>query len=324
MAILTSLLTGAPLKAGDAPNVLWRNNGDKTFTEWTEQTGLGGSGTTSAAILTDFNNDRAVDIAVTGDGAAPVLYENRREGKYPSQPLYEQSLPATQGIAVLDFDKDGWMDIAVTHAGSPAVTLWRNTAGATPGSRRFESVPLPFKGGLRGFGLTPIDIDNDGWIDLAAVVDTDSGPQIRVFRNLGKGRFEDVSHALGLDSLALKDRRAGSIAADIDGDGAADLIVTQKNAPPVLLRNVGANKNHFVRLDLSGYADNKTGLGAKVEVFADEPLAKMGTRWRFWLSDAGPTADSRRPWQSRRHRSAAHSVAHRSNAGRDRLAAARR
>ena len=53
------------------------------------------------------------------------------------------------------------------------------------------------------------------------------------------------------------------------GDGAPDLIVTQENAPPVLLRNVGANKNHFVRLDLTGFADNKTALGVKVEVFAN-------------------------------------------------------
>ena len=60
---LDLLVTGAGLKAGDAPNVLWRNNGNKTFTEWTEPTGLGGSGTTAAAILTDFNNDRAVDLA---------------------------------------------------------------------------------------------------------------------------------------------------------------------------------------------------------------------------------------------------------------------
>ncbi len=66
------------------PNVLWRNNGNKTFTEWTAETGLGGTGKTASAILTDFNNDRAVDIAVTGDGAAPVLFVNPREGKYPT------------------------------------------------------------------------------------------------------------------------------------------------------------------------------------------------------------------------------------------------
>src|SRR6202012_1090609 len=61
---LDLFLTGAGLKPGDAPNVLWRNNGNKTFTEWTEPTGLGGAGLTAAAVLTDFNNDRAVDLAV--------------------------------------------------------------------------------------------------------------------------------------------------------------------------------------------------------------------------------------------------------------------
>ncbi len=98
---------------------------------------------------------------------------------------------------------------------------------------------------------------------------------MRVLRNRGDGSFEDVSHALGLDSIAAEMHRAGSIAADVDGDGAPDLIVTQLNAPPVLLRNVGANKNHFVRLDLSGYADNKTALGSKVEIFANG-------QWQKW------------------------------------------
>ncbi len=266
---LDLLLTGAPLTAGGESNVLWRNNGNGTFTEQTAETGLGGSGRTAAAILTDFNNDRAVDLAVTGDGAAPVLYVNPREGKYPTQPLYaDQEMPPTTGIAVLDYNKDGWMDIAVTHVGPPGVSVWRNVAGADRVGRRFERVSLPLHDALRGWGLTPIDIDNDGWIDLAAIVETKAGPQVRVFRNRGDGAFEDVSRALGLDKVKL-DAPRGLIAADVDGDGAPDLIVTQLNAPPVLLRNVGANKNHFVRLDLTGFADNKTALGVKVEVFAN-------------------------------------------------------
>jgi len=248
--------------------VLWRNNGDKTFTEWTDPTGLGGSGKTNAAILTDFNNDRAVDLVTTGAGPSPTIYINPREGKYPTQALYvAEKLPPTTGIAVLDYNKDGWVDIAVTHDGAPGLTLWRNVAGPENIGRRFERVELPLKGALRGWGVTAIDIDNDGWIDLAAIVDTTAGPQVKVFRNKGDGTFEDVSHALGLDSVKLQAPR-GLIAADVDGDGAADLIVTQVNAPPVLLKNVGANKNHFVRLDLTGFADNKTALGVKVEVFA--------------------------------------------------------
>jgi tetratricopeptide (TPR) repeat protein len=266
---LDLLLTGAPLEPGGSSNALWRNNGDGTFTEQTEAAGLGGSGKAEAAILTDFNNDRAVDLAVTGDGPSPLMYVNPREGKYPTQPLYEGiELPPTVGIAVLDYNKDGWMDIAVTHAGAPGLTLWRNVDGPDHMGRRFERVALPLSEAERGWGLTPIDIDNDGWIDLAAIVETKAGPRVRVFRNRGDGSFEDVSHALGLDNTHLTEPR-GLIAADVDGDGAPDLIVTQENAPPVLLRNVGANKNHFVRLDLTGLADNKTALGVKVEVFAN-------------------------------------------------------
>src|ERR1035437_9740855 len=270
---LDLLLTGEPLKTGDAPNVLWRNNGNKTFTEWTEPTGLGGSGKTSAAILTDFNNDRAVDLAVTGNGPAPLIYVNPREGKYPTQALYEdEKLPPTMGIAVLDYNKDGWMDIAVTHAGAPGHTLWRELAGPENVGRRFERVELPLQGALRGGGLTPIDIDNDGWIDLAAIVETKAGPRVKVFRNHGDGTFEDVSHALGLDEVKLQAPRGLIVT---EGDGAPDLIVTQLNAPPVLLHNVGGNKNHMVRLDLSGFADNKTALGVSVEVFANG-------HWQKW------------------------------------------
>jgi tetratricopeptide (TPR) repeat protein len=291
---LDLFFTGAPLAAGGSSNVLWRNNGNKTFTEWTEQVGLEGKDYTNSqsAILTDFNNDRAVDIAVAGDMEAPVLYVNPREGKYPSQALYELSQlssdsttltnrrigdrtpVATYGITVLDYNKDGWMDIAVTHAGAPGLTLWRNVEGANHVGRRFERVELPLRDALRGWGVTAVDIDNDGWIDLAAIVETKAGPQVRAFRNRGDGTFEDVSHALGLDSVKLTAPR-GLIAADVGGDGAADLIVTQLNAPPVLLRNVGANKNHFVRLDLTGFADNKTALGVKVEVFSSG-------HWQKW------------------------------------------
>ena len=166
------------------------------------------------------------------------------------------------------------MDIAVTHAGAPGLTLWRNVAGPQGVGRRFERVPLPLTDASRGWGVTAVDIDNDGWVDLAAVVETSAGPQVKVFRNKGDGKFEDVSGALGLDAVKLTAPR-GLIAADVDGDGAPDLIVTQENAPPVLLRNVGANKNHFVRLDLSGYADNKTAIGSKVEIFASG-------QWQKW------------------------------------------
>ncbi len=271
---LDLFLTGSSLKPGEAANVLWRNNGNKTFTEWTDPTGLGGSGTTASVILTDFNNDRAVDLAVTGDGPAPRLYVNPREGKYPTQLLYNEKLPPTTGITVLDFNKDGWMDIAVTHDEAPGLTLWRNVEGPDHVGRRFERVELPLHDAVRAWGVAPVDIDNDGWIDLAAVVETKAGRQVRVLRNLGDGSFEDVSAALGLDKVKLTEPR-GLMAGDMDGNGTPDLLVTQLNAPPVLLHNEGAARHHSIRLDLTGLADNKTALGSKVESFADG-------HWQKW------------------------------------------
>jgi tetratricopeptide (TPR) repeat protein len=269
---LDLFITGFPAGEGKpGPSVLWRNNGNSTFTEWTGPTGLAGKQSTEEAMLSDINNDRAVDLLVGGNGGAPTVYFNQREGAFKPMPLYDDaSLPASRGIAVFDFDKDGWMDVAVTHMGAPGLTLWRNVDGT-----RFERVALPVPAGVKaGWGVTPIDIDNDGWIDLAAVLETAQGPQVHVFRNLGPKGWEDVTAQLGLDKVKLNG--SGSlIAADTTGDGVADLIVTQPAAAPIVLRNIGGNKNHSLRIDLTGLADNKTAIGTKVQVFANGQWQKF-------------------------------------------------
>ena len=269
---LDLFITGAAAEDGKSgPNVMWRNNGNSTFTEWTGPTGLAGSGTTTQTVLSDINNDRAVDLVVTGSVGAPTVYFNQREGAFRPMPLYDDaSLPATRGLAVFDFDKDGWMDVAVTHAGAPGLTLWRNVEG-----KKFERVPLPLPPGVTGgWGVTPIDVDNDGWIDLAAVLKVSGKTELHVFRNLGPKGFEDVSAVLGLDKIELHGGRS-VIAADVDGDGAADLIVTQEDGAPLVLRNVGGNKSHSLRIALTGLADNKTAIGTKVEVFANGQWQKF-------------------------------------------------
>jgi tetratricopeptide (TPR) repeat protein len=269
---LDLFITGALAADGKSgPNVMWRNNGDSSFTEWTGPTGLAGSGTTTQAILSDINNDRAVDLITTGGSGAPTIYLNQREGAFKPMPLYDDAaLPASRGVAVFDFDKDGWMDVAVTHAGAPGLTLWRNIEG-----RHFERVALPLPPGVTGaWGVTPIDVDNDGWIDLAAVLQIGDKTELHVYRNLGPKGFEDVSASLGLDKVDLQHGRS-AIAADVDGDGAADLIVTQEDGAPLVLRNVGGNKNHSLRIALTGLADNKTAIGTKVEVFANGQWQKF-------------------------------------------------
>lgn len=257
-------VTGSPLASGTGPNILWRNNGNSTFTEWTTPTGLAGKGNTTNVTISDINNDRAIDLITTGDSSSPTIYENKREGPFNPVPLFKDTgIAPTRGVLVFDFNKDGWMDIAVTHAGAPGISLWRNVEG-----KNFERVSLPLTGAKAAWGLTAIDIDNDGWIDLAAIVEAATGPELHIWRNRGAQGFEDVSAAVGLNKIKLHNPRS-IIAADIDGDGAADLIVTQLNAAPVVLHNVGGNRNHSLLLTLAGLADNKTAIGTKVEVFSN-------------------------------------------------------
>ena len=243
-------------------NVMFRNNGNGTFTDVTESIGPADGTRNIASIGTDYNNDRAVDIVVAGD--APTIFENPREGKFLSRKPWSTPMPAaTEGVAVLDFNHDGWMDLAFTHAGSPGLTLWRNNQG-----KNFEAVELPKTNWVRGWGVAAIDYDNDGWIDLVAVGETAEGHgEVRLFRNLGPDGFKDVTAEVGLDKISLKEPRA-VITGDYDGDGATDLLITQNHGPAVLLRNQGGNKNHWLRLALKGLNDNKSGIGTKIEVFA--------------------------------------------------------
>jgi len=249
---------------GAKPNILWRNNGDKTFTDWTQQAGLSGEGRTTASVLTDLNNDRAVDLVVSGSTSAPIFYANPRDGAFHATPLFaDKGFPPTTGVVVFDFNKDGWMDIALTHAGAPGVTLWKNIEG-----KRFERVPLPLGDVTRAWSVAAFDFDNDGWLDLAMTVDMASGPQLRILRNTGSDGFVDVTTQLKLNDAKLQSPRS-LLATDLNGDGAVDLVVTREDGSVVTLVNHGAEQNHSLRISLAGLADNKSAIGTKVEVFAN-------------------------------------------------------
>jgi len=267
-------LSGYTLQRSD---VMWRNNGNGTFTDVTDSLGLSGgseAANTRGAIGTDFNNDRAVDLIVTG-GSHLSIFENPREGKFKDRDdLTSQMFGVpTNAVAILDFDHDGWMDLALTHMGGPQISLLRNLQG-----KDFESVPLGKADWRETFGIAAIDYDNDGWVDLVAVGETKEGKgEVRLFRNLGADGFKDVTADVGLDKIQLKEPRA-IITGDYDGDGATDLLITQNHGPAVLLRNEGGNRNHWLRLSLKGLADNKSAIGTKVEVFAG------GNRQKFEIA----------------------------------------
>jgi tetratricopeptide (TPR) repeat protein len=256
-------------------NEMWRNNGNGTFTNQTEDTGLRGKLLALAAVGTDYNNDRAVDLVVTGDSE---IFENPREGKFRPQTtlisLNAENSPRmtfvnaptrpvfSHGVAVIDFDHDGWMDLAFN--GIRGLSLWRNNHG-----KSFDKIELPKTDWKWGWGVAAIDYDNDGWVDLVAVGETNDGKgEVKLFRNLGPDGFKDVTADVGLDKISLKDPRA-IVTGDYDGDGAVDLLITQNHGPAVLLKNEGGNKNHWLRLALRGLNDNKSAIGTKVEVFSD-------------------------------------------------------
>jgi tetratricopeptide (TPR) repeat protein len=252
-----------PVSAVGPGNQLWRNNGNGTFTDVTEATGLGFGAPSLGAIASDINNDRALDLVVTGWRSAPVVFFNPREGRFrPAEPWSAAMPGLTAGVAALDFDKDGWMDLAFTHGSKPGLSLWRNVEG-----KRFDPVALPDLGWTRAWGVVALDYDNDGWVDLAAVGEDTQGGHIALLRNEGPAGFRDVTAETGLDKVKLLRPRA-LIAFDYDGDGSMDLLITQNGGPPVLLRNVGGNKNNWLRLALQGTHDSKSAFGTKVEVFA--------------------------------------------------------
>jgi len=264
-ALAVDLASSADATSTQLRVVLWRNNGNGTFTDWSSQSGLATIGPATAIIATDFNNDRAVDLIVTGNHGAPLILLNQREGPFKTTLAWDQAkenLPPAVGVVAFDFNKDGWMDLAFTHDGAPGLTLWRNVGG-----KRLERVPLPDFGWQRGRGLATLDYDNDGLLDLAAVGESKTGGEIRLLRNRGGTGFADATRDAALEHLPLAHPQA-VVTADFTGTGSADLLISQVGGPPALLRNQGGNKNSWVRLNLKALADNRSAIGTKVEVFA--------------------------------------------------------
>lgn len=257
---------GAPASAeSKVHNLLWRNNGNSTFTDVSAETALDFDATGAGLVTTDFNNDRAIDFVFAGGSAGASIYLNPREGKFtPSSAIdfKKENLPPAVGVVAFDFDKDGWMDLAFTHAGAPGISLWRNVDG-----KHLERVPLPDFGWQRGWGISAIDYDNDGWLDLVAAGESSKGGELRLLRNLGAKGWADVTKEVHLDAIKLSQPRAIAVA-DFKGDGNSDLLVTQLGGPPVILNGEGGNQHSWMTIRLKPLSDNKSAIGTKVELYA--------------------------------------------------------
>jgi hypothetical protein len=160
------------------------------------------------------------------------------------------------------------MDFAFTMNDTPGLVVFRSDEG-----KQFVPVPMPPPGWRMGWGLAPIDIDNDGWVDLAVVGQTSRGGEFRLFRNNGTGGFEAFLNTAGNANVTLGWPRALQVT-DYDNDGDADLLITQ-NGPVILFRNDGGNRNNWLKLSLKGLADNKSAIGTKVEVYAGGTYQKF-------------------------------------------------
>ncbi|MGH9572434.1 MAG: FG-GAP-like repeat-containing protein [Candidatus Acidiferrales bacterium] len=249
---------------GAPGNVMWRNNGDGTFSDVTAALRLAGGASSTGAIATQLTDDDAVDFLLTGLSATTPMLMNGRGGAFKSASWWgAETQGPTAGAVALDFDKDGYMDVALTHWQPTTLGLWRNIAG-----KRFQRVAVPDPGWMRAWGIAALDYDNDGWIDLVAVGETFSGEGcIVLLRNEGGKGFHDATPETGLDKTALHDPRS-VIAFDPDGTGSLDLLITQNHRPPVLLKAVGAAKHNWAQFVLRGSTQNTMGIGMRVEMIS--------------------------------------------------------
>jgi hypothetical protein len=266
-------------------NILYRNNGDGTFTDVSEKAGILKTGPrySISVVSYDFDNDGWPDLYIAVDSEPSIYFHNNHDGTFvdravPAGCAYNEDgrEQAGMGLAVADYNCDGWLDIFKTNFADDTCDLYRNNGDGT-----FTDVTFPAGLGINNkyvaWGCGFLDYDNDGWADLMQVnghvypeVDksdigqTFKNPRI-VYRNLGDGRFEDVSSALG-PGIAERFSSRGSAFGDFDNDGDIDVLILNMNDLPSLLRNDGGNSQNWIKLKLVGTHCNRTAIGARVRV----------------------------------------------------------
>ena len=266
-------------------NALYHNNGDGTFTDVSEKSGVlkPGPRYSITAVSCDFDNDGWPDIYVAVDSEPSILFHNNRDGTFDdvavmagcaySENGHEQ---AGMGVAVGDYDCDGWFDIFKTNFADDTCNLYHNNADGTFTDAAFSS-GIGINNQYVAWGCGFIDFDNDGWPDIMQInghvypeIDghdigqTFKNPRL-VYRNMGNGRFKDVSAELG-PGISERFSSRGAAFGDYDNDGDVDVLVLNMNDLPSLLRNDGGNKQNWIKIKLIGTKCNRTAIGARVRV----------------------------------------------------------
>jgi enediyne biosynthesis protein E4 len=264
-------------------NILYHNNGDGTFTDVSEASGiLSANGTYGLGVLTaDFDNDGWPDIYVANDSTASALYQNKKNGKFQDIAIEagcalspDGKPQAGMGISAADYDLDGNLDIVKTNFAGDTPSLYHNQGGAN-----FEDAT--FTAGLGahtqylGWGCGFFDMDNDGWADILICnghvypeveqLKTEAGyPQRKLlYQNLHNGHFADVSFQAG-PGISEPSPSRGAAFGDFDNDGDIDVVVNTVNDYPQLLRCDLKLDHNWIKVRTIGTKSNRTGIGARL------------------------------------------------------------
>ncbi|HEX7086056.1 MAG TPA: CRTAC1 family protein [Vicinamibacterales bacterium] len=264
---------------------LFRNLGNGRFEDVTESAGIArADGAGLGVSIGDYNGDGWLDIYVANDATPNQLWLNERDGTFVDDgPLSGSALNAagnpegSMGIASGDYDADGDEDLFVTNIIGETFVLYRNDgSGSFDDVRVMAGLAAP-TAPFTGFGVDWFDYDNDGWLDLfitngaVNIVEKLRGDPVPyrmpdlLFRNVGDGRFEDVSKQAG-PALARLEVGRGAAFGDIDNDGDIDVLVNKNDGPVRLLLNQVGNQASWLQLDLRQPGNNRFAVGALVTV----------------------------------------------------------
>ena len=270
-------------------NLLYRNNGDGTFTDVSEKAGIlqPGPRYSITSVSYDFDNDGWPDIYVAVDSMPSILFKNNHNGTFTDVAVAagcaynaDGQEQAGMGVGVADYDCDGRFDIFKTNFVDDTSNLYHNDGDGTFTDLSSTSI-VGNNNNYVAWGCGFADYDNDGWPDIIQVnghvypeVDrykigeSFKNPRI-VYRNLGNGRFQDVSQAMG-PGIAARFSSRGAAFGDYDNDGGIDILVNNMNDLPSLLHNVGGNKQNWIKIKLIGTKCNRTAIGARVRVVTEK------------------------------------------------------